>query len=528
MLFNSIEFIFFASVVFFVTLKLHHIHSSAPKYFLIAVSLVFYSLWKLSDLPILLLSLVGNFILVLLFCSASAGTRKIYLWLSITANLALLLWFKLGLAQNPVIANLLGITPSTETSSLPLGISFFTFQLIAYHVAIARGASPLKFSDYAFVICFFPHLVAGPLVQHRFMLQQITRSSAFRFRASSVFAGISLFIIGLSKKVLIADPLASYSNLIFNAADAGIAPGLSTAWIGSIAGVLNFYFDFSGYSDMASGLALIVGIRLPMNFFSPLKAVSLDEFWKRWNISVTQFIRDHVFRPLAGKNLRIPRHLVAILVTMMIAGMWHGDSWNFFIWGALHGLLLAIQHAKLLVWRKPATRNLSQARKLLGWAQTQFFIISLGCLFQTHTLSGAVAVLKGLFGLNIATKPIELPPLFDQSLVAIPEILWGLQTPINLLNYISANAVVVMIIFAWGLCLFTPNSVQLLGRYRPVFDSTNLLRKGHTPKLSGINVFGWQMAAPGLPWVLIMGALFALSLLRIMFHEPSVFNYYHF
>lgn len=528
MLFNSIEFILFALIVFFVTIKLRHIHSSAPKYFLIAVSLIFYSLWNLSDLPILLSSLVGNFILVLLFCSASASTRKIYLWLSIIANLALLLWFKLGLAHSPVIANFFAITSSTRTSSLPLGISFFTFQLIAYHVAIARGASPLKFSDYAFVICFFPHLVAGPLVQHRFMLQQITRNSAFRFRATSVFAGISLFIIGLSKKVLIADPLASYSTLVFSAADAGVAPSLFTAWVGSIAGVLNFYFDFSGYSDMASGLALIVGIRLPMNFFSPLKAVSLDEFWKRWNISVTQFIRDHVFRPLAGKSLKIPRHLAAILVTMMIAGMWHGDSWNFLIWGALHGLLLAIQHAKLLVLRQPATRNLSPMRKLIGWMQTQFFIISLGCLFQTHTLSGAIAVLKGLFGFNIANPPLKLPPLFDLSLAVVPEVLWGWQAPVAILSYLSENAVVVMIVFAWGLCLFAPNSVQLLGRYRPVFDSTNLLRKGQEPKLSGVNAWGWKVGAPGFSWAVVMGGLFALSLLRIMFHEPTVFNYYHF
>lgn len=528
MLFNSLPFMGLAGVVLLIALNLHRFGVWAPKYFLILASLGFYYLWNPADFPILLGSLYANWLLAGRLCRAQGRLRRLLLGVGICANIFLLLWFKIG----PVLVSLInpiwpGLAVPAERA-LPLGISFFTFQQITYLVSLYRDNSRCRFTDYTFVICFFPHLVAGPLVRHRDIVKQLNQPSTFALRAANVFAGSSLFVIGLSKKVLLADPLGGYSHRLFGMADNGQALDMLSAWIAALAGFLNFYFDFSGYTDMACGLALIVGIRLPMNFYSPLKAVSMDEFWNRWNITVTQFIRDHIFRPLAGRRLVVRRHLVALPLTMIVAGFWHGATLNFLLWGALHGLVVTYQHTRRLVFRTPAPRNLSKSRQLLSWGQTQFMLICLGCVFQTRTFEGAWLTLSALFGFGGAAQPIILPSSFHQTWTDGLAVLLGGSPRDTLSVFPGAVEALLLIFFAWGICLFAPNSVEIMGRYRPVLDSTNFLHQGLKPKLSGVRFAGQLLASPGFGWTLTLAILLGLTLLRVLSNAPSSFNYYNY
>lgn len=528
MLFNSLPFMALVCIVVLITFNLHRLGLQAPKYFLIFASLGFYCLWNPADFPILFSSLAMNWALALWLSRHQGVRRRLILVLGISANLALLISYKIGPSLMTLLSAVWPEVPIPAERALPLGISFFTFQQIAYLVSLYRNKEPVKVADYTFVICFFPHLIAGPLVRHSDMVKQLNQPRTFALRSANLFAGSSLFIIGLSKKVLLADPLGNYSHRLFAIADSGQALDMLYAWIAALSGFLNFYFDFSGYSDMACGLALIVGIRLPMNFYSPLKAVTMDEFWNRWNITVTQFIREHVFRPLAGKRLVIRRHLAALPLTMIIAGFWHGATLNFLLWGALHGLIVTYQHARRLVFRTPAARNLSQGRRLVSWGQTQLLLIALGCVFQTHTFEGAWLTLCGLVGYADAAQQIILPSNFHETWSNGFTLLLGGHPAASLGALPGIIEACLLIFIAWGICLFAPNSVQIMGRYRPVLDSTNFLRQGLIPKLAGVRVRARLLAAPSAGWCLTLGLLLALTLLRVLSNAPSPFNYYNY
>jgi alginate O-acetyltransferase complex protein AlgI len=254
----------------------------------------------------------------------------------------------------------------------------------------------------------------------------------------------------------------------------------------------------------------------------------MDEFWNRWNITVTQFIREHVFRPLAGKRLVIRRHLAALPLTMIIAGFWHGATLNFLLWGTLHGLIVTYQHTRRLVFRTPAPRNLSQGRRLMSWGQTQLLLIALGCVFQTHTFEGAWLTLCGLVGFAGPAQQIILPSNFHGAWSNGFTMLLGRQPAASLTVLPGVIEALLLIFFAWGICLFAPNSVQIMGRYRPILDSTNFLRQGLIPKLAGVRVRGGLLAAPGVGWGLMLAFLLALTLLRVLSNAPSPFNYYNY
>lgn len=528
MLFNSLPFIVLAGIVAMITFYLRRFGLAPPKYFLIFASLGFYCLWNPSDFPILLSSLCANWVLAQALDRSQGPRRRLLLVLGVVGNLVLLVWYKIGPGVMVEINTFWPGVPIPAERVLPLGISFFTFQQIAYLVFLYRNSVPVKVADYTFVICFFPHLIAGPLVRHRDMVRQLNQPKTFALRSANLLAGSSLFIIGLSKKVLLADPLGSYSHRLFAIADSGQALDMLSAWIAALSGFLNFYFDFSGYSDMACGLALMVGIRLPMNFYSPLKAVTMDEFWNRWNITVTQFIREHVFRPLAGKRLVIKRHLAALPLTMIIAGFWHGATLNFLLWGALHGLIVTYQHARRLVFRTPAPRSYSSSRRIVSWGQTQLLLIALGCVFQAHTFEGAWLILCGLVGYADAAQPIILSSNFHATWSDGFSLLLG-GGPADAMAVLPGVIEALLLIFlAWGICLFAPNSVQIMGRYRPILDSTNFLRLGLIPKLPGVKVGGKLLAAPGIGWGLALAMLLTLTLLRVLSNAPSPFNYYNY
>ena len=270
--------------------------------------------------------------------------------------------------------------------ALPIGISFFTFTQIAFLVDTYRGAAdrPSRL-HYALFVTFFPHLVAGPILHHREIMPQFAGRRAFRADLAGIATGLSWFVAGLIKKVLLADGIASHANRVFDAA-AGAAPGTAEAWLGALSYTMQLYFDFSGYSDMAIGLALMMGITFPLNFFSPYQAGSLIEFWRRWHMTLSRFLRDYLYIPLGGNRHGAARRLLNLLVTMLLGGLWHGAAWTFVLWGGLHGAGLVANH----LWRNVAGRAGLRLPGWLGWALTFAAVVLAWVPFRAESLPVAL------------------------------------------------------------------------------------------------------------------------------------------
>ena len=304
------------------------------------------------------------------------------------------------------------------TIILPLGISFFTFQQIAYIVDCAHdNVDTHGFFDYALFVTFFPQLIAGPIVYHRDMLPQIRSGDAFSFPITDLGIGSKIFAIGLIKKVVFADGMAVYATPVFEAADAGVALTFIEAWGGAFAYTLQLYFDFSGYSDMAIGLGRMFGLRLPINFRAPYKASSIIEFWRRWHITLSMFLRNYLYIPLGGNKRGRTRRWINLMITMLLGGLWHGAGWTFVAWGGLHGLYLCINH----LWRFLADRSgidlsASATGRFASWALTFVAVVIAWVFFRAETFDGAIGVLSGMAGLN----GLILPEAWAGRLASIP------------------------------------------------------------------------------------------------------------
>src|SRR3954447_7675824 len=372
----------------------------SPRYGIWALafaSLIFYGAWKPVYLVLLLLSIGVNFWLGLKM--EDLVRRRRIGALGVTLNLALLCYFKYTNFLFDSFTTLTGAPLPFVNLILPLGISFFTFQQIAYLVDVMRGAKVERdLVSYTLFVSFFPHLIAGPLVHHAEMIPQFKRGRTGR---SAVLAarGLAIFAAGLFKKVVIADNLAQFVSPVFAHLDAGGGVTTTWAWLATLSYTLQIYFDFSGYSDMAIGLALLFGIRLPVNFRSPYKASSIIEFWRRWHITLSRFLRDYLYVPLGGNRLGNARRYLNLLVTMLLGGLWHGAGWNFLVWGGLHGIYLGINH----LWRrrsgsKPDAAASGWIATGAGWAATFFAVVVAWVFFRARTTAGAWQMLEGLFG----------------------------------------------------------------------------------------------------------------------------------
>jgi D-alanyl-lipoteichoic acid acyltransferase DltB (MBOAT superfamily) len=353
-------------------------------------SLLFYA-WDdpLYLLPLILSSIVFNYSIGL---SLVMTPRRWALALGIIGNLGLLGTFKyLGLATETLSE--IGIPVTLTKLSLPIGISFYTFTQIAFLVDAYRGeAREYNPIHYLLFVTFFPHLIAGPILHHKEMMPQFALRETYRARWPAIALGLSWFAAGLFKKVIFADGVAAFSDPVFAVADAGKLVTTSAAWIGAAAYSLQIYFDFSGYSDMAIGLALMFGIAFPLNFFSPYKADSLIDFWRRWHMTLSRFLRDYLYFPLGGNRKGPARRMINLMVTMLLGGLWHGASWNFVAWGGIHGLGLLINHA----WRSfgitipwPVSRLVTLLVVILAWVP-----------FKAATLSSAWSIWRSMFGVS--------------------------------------------------------------------------------------------------------------------------------
>jgi D-alanyl-lipoteichoic acid acyltransferase DltB (MBOAT superfamily) len=341
---------------------------------------------------------VFNFAAGLTISRAVAPTRHRLLIAAVTGNLVLLGYFKYAGFLVGVADGVLGSDWPIPAIALPLGISFFTLTQIAFLVDTARGeARDYKFVHYLLFVCYFPHLIAGPILHHKELMPQLDRADIVRFSARRMALGLSYFSIGLFKKTVIADALSPYVGRVFDGAAHGMTPSGAEAWGAVLAYTLQLYFDFSGYSDMAIGLARMIGVQLPLNFHSPYKATSIIEFWRRWHMTLSRFLRDYLYIPLGGNRHGAARRYVNLMLTMLIGGLWHGAGWNFVLWGGLHGAYLAINH----LWqaltggrRRPPTRVGTLAGGLLT-----FICVAVAWVpFRANGLPATETILAALAG----------------------------------------------------------------------------------------------------------------------------------
>lgn len=501
MLFNSYSFIFlFLPVVFMGTFWLGRRDQRLATWWLALSSLSFYAVWDTLFVWLLLASITFNF---------GAGywigrhsemkaekSAKRALTLAIVANLMLLAYFKYVNFFLDVAHEWTGQqTPSLDII-LPLGISFFTFTQIAFLVDVHRGiAREYNFAQYLLFVTYFPHLIAGPVLHHKQMMPQFSDPANYRIHAGNVAAGITIFVLGLAKKVLIADRLAEYATPVFNAAELGQVLMPAQAWTGALAYALQLYFDFSGYSDMAIGLSLMLNIRLPMNFDSPYKAVSIVDFWRRWHMTLSAFLRDYLYIPLGGNRHGAISRYTNLMTTMVLGGLWHGAGWTFLAWGALHGLYLLINHA----WRGMKARwgwgDGGRMAHLAGGALTFLAVVVAWVFFRADSMTSAWSMLSSMVGMNEGASPNPLVPKGAARAIAV----------------------------ALGLVWLFPNVRQMLLAYKPTWEDMAGVR---TPAKGGGSATRW------LTWKPVRSHAVGLALLLVWclygFSKDSEFLYFRF
>lgn len=402
MLFNSYEFLF---LFFPLVLAGHYLlgpqRALAAARFLGAASLCFYGWWSLSALPLLLASIGFNYLAGLWVTPLAGRSERVRLWRlrgALAVNLGLLGVFKYA---DFFIGN---VNAATGTDwplphlLLPIGISFYTFTQIAFLVdAWAGKVRERSFSHYLLFVTYFPHLIAGPVLHHAQMMPQFADPASYRLDHARLVLGLATFTVGLAKKLLLADPMGQYADVVFGAAGRGVDLTTLTAWLGAIAYAFQIYFDFSGYSDMAIGLSLCLGIRLPINFDSPYQATSIIEFWRRWHISLSTFLRDYLYVPLGGSRRGQARRYLNLLLTMLLGGLWHGAAWTFVVWGALHGIFLTINH----LWRRDSSAGpSSRLHRAAGGLLTFVAVTVAWVVFRAESLEIAGTMYRGMAGFN--------------------------------------------------------------------------------------------------------------------------------
>ena len=411
MLFNSVEFIFtFLPVTLALFWVLLRFGNRPAALLLLLASLFFYGWWSPRHVVLLLASIAFNYgVGAALGRMRDARWRRLLLAFGIAVALGLLAFFKYADFALASLSWLPGIDLEPLGILLPIGISFYTFTQIAFLVDAWRGeAREYDPVHYALFVTYFPHLIAGPILHHREMMPQFKALRWEHLRADDIAVGLTIFIIGLFKKVVLADGVAGFVPYAFTP---DVAPGLAAAWSGALAYTLQLYFDFSGYSDMAIGLSRLFGVDLPLNFASPYKATSIIEFWRRWHMTLSRFLRDYLYIPLGGSRHGGNRRYANLLATMLLGGLWHGAGWTFLLWGALHGAYLAVNH----LWRAARSRlgrlpgESTRLGLIVAGGLTFLAVVTAWVPFRASSLAQAGHVLAGMVGLNglALPKPLE-------------------------------------------------------------------------------------------------------------------------
>lgn len=504
MAFNSLQFLLiFLPLAYGGFLLVHRgLGWSAVYPYLAIVSLIFYAQFSLMLALILTISILANFGVGRLIISLKDRRKaRIVSIIGVLLNLCALGYFKY-MNFFIDIGNQLGATQFDHLDIiLPIGISFYTFTQIGFLIEAAAGSvKPMSLGRYAVFAGFFPCVTAGPLLLQREIFEQMEKRTDSPFSSNRVAIALTMFGIGLAKKVIIADSIAPYSDLVFDGAAAGAYVSTGTAWIGALAYTFQLYFDFSGYSDMAIGLAFLFGLRLPINFNSPFKATSISEFWNRWHMTMTRFFTSFVYTHLAMRSLRraqlngsgrfwkwLTASALPVFYTFLVAGIWHGAGWTFVIFGLIHGFALAVNHG----WRE---WELPPPPPLFGWAFTMLVVVIGLIFFRAESVDAAMIVLSSMWGVSSITADIA------ESIVSVDKAM--------AIAYLAVSTIIV---------LLAPNSHEIMRKHwvssdrRPDADDTE-----H-------RIADWL---PNAAWATSVGILLVIAVSAI--GEGTKFLYYNF
>ena len=507
MLFNSSIFILaFLPVTLALFFAVGRVSPNAAATLLGLASLVFYGAWNLHYVPLLLGSIGVNFALsqILGDTGRRSATRRAVFAAAIAANLALLGYFKYA---NFFLTSLSGT--SLGAIVLPLGISFYTFTQIAFLADTwKKQVQEKNFAHYLLFVTYFPHLIAGPILHHAEMMPQFRKKTIYRPDPESIAIGISVFIMGLAKKTLIADEIAPVARAVFASADYGTQIEFFRAWGGALAYAMQIYFDFSGYCDMAIGISILFGVRLPLNFNSPYKARSIVDFWRRWHMTLSRFLRDYLYIPLGGSRRSRPRRYFNLIVTMLLGGLWHGAAWTYVAWGGLHGFYLVVNHAWEYLCKRiaPNARPAGPTLRGLSVAITFAAVTAAWVLFRASSFASALRILSGMAGLHGIDLPAKTGPL-----KAVAAKLG--MAPVSQTPYISNTAILGLMLLL-AICWLAPNAYQMMGTKSPALTAVEPGTR-----------WTWR---PSWGWAVGLGVLGAVAFTAIFTGPPSEFLYFQF
>jgi D-alanyl-lipoteichoic acid acyltransferase DltB (MBOAT superfamily) len=545
-LFNSYQFIFaFLPIALIGCFTLARFAGpGAAQLWLIAASLAFYASWNYFYLPLLLGSILFNYwIATSMVRTEDEGRRRSFLLLAVAVNLGLLGYYKYTNFFLGTVSDLTGMKFAIATIILPLGISFYTFQQLTLLVDISAGRiKSFRFRDFILFVIFFPHLIAGPIVHHREMMPQFEQAK-YRFDWTNMAVGLTLFTAGLFKKTILADGIARHISPLFGEAQAGHTATFLYAWAAAMGFMLQIYFDFSGYSEMALGLARMLGIKLPMNFYSPLKSVSIVEFWSRWHMTLTRFLTAYLYNPTAtslhrwwlgrgrkgvkGVKTPLPAFLTLVgvptLVTMFLAGLWHGAGYQYLVFGTLHGIYLTVNHA----WRLYRTKLFPDGPSYHTIMRPVGLVLTLICVLVAETYFRADSVRTGnnlvaaMFGLH----GIALPSAILTRVGGLGHVLVGIGITFN-----SASVTKLIEVYTWCfvlgfIALAMPNVLQVLAGYEPALPSTAAgsaqAATGWQARLSALLV--WK---PSVGWAMVTAVMAGCGVLAL--NQVTEFLYWQF
>jgi alginate O-acetyltransferase complex protein AlgI len=484
---------------------------------LVLASFVYYAWWQPIFLLLLVVSILVNFGLGSILCAprvSHPAARRAVLVLGLAFNVGVLAYFKYAAFFVENVNRLTDAAFTVPHILLPIGVSFITFQKIAFLVDAHRGqVRDFSFANFALFVSFFPQLIAGPIVHHAEVMPQFARVPPAGSAAADIAVGLSIFCVGLFKKVVVADTCALFADAGYGMLKAGQPLDAASAWVAVLAYAFQLYYDFSGYSDMAIGLARMFGIRLPVNFNSPYKATGAIDFWRRWHITLSRFLRDYLYIPLGGNRRGALRQYVNVTIVMLLGGLWHGANWTFVVLGAVHGALLAINHA----WNQLALRRLNAKLAVT----LTFLAVTLAWVpFRAESLHDAARMLamlspfsadawlsfRGFLAAQL-TQPLNVGAWFR------PRELWPAPLPPDFLaTYKPAGLLLGMV----AACTFLlPNTQQIFARFEPVLGVAprELLHR------ASLLMLDWKVAG-------VISAIFVLSVLHLT--KVSPFLYFQF
>jgi D-alanyl-lipoteichoic acid acyltransferase DltB (MBOAT superfamily) len=529
MLFNSYPFIFiYLPVVLIVFFAVGRFNRLAAALWLGVASVFFYAWWDWRFTGVLLISILSNFCFGLALnrrrIRGDAAGLRVLLGVAIAGNLLALAYFKYMNFFVTTILHALGAHAAWEAIVLPIGISFFTFTQIAFLVDTAKGkAREVNFAHYLLFVTYFPHLIAGPILHHSEMMPQFEKSDTYSPRARSLAIGMTVFIFGLFKKVVLADAIAPFADFAFSPSQSRHLT-LVHAWLGVLAYTLQIYFDFSAYTDMAIGVSRLFNIKLPPNFESPYRALSIVDFWRRWHMTLSRFLRDYLYIPLGGNRRGTFLRYVNLLITMALGGLWHGAGWTFIVWGCLHGIYLIVNHAwqGVKVSFRVAGGLAEGLAAILAWGLTFLSVVVAWVFFRAPDIDTALSLLGGMLGRNGVTLPKMFVPLLGPAVpplerlgVAFGDIAqFGGQG--RTLRQAAMLTVGLLII-----ALFSPNIRQVMGDEELVIGS-GALQTGSSPT-SIPAMARWN---PRIVWALASFVALVVSLSKMS--RVSQFLYFQF